>query len=196
MEDLASPAVLSGPSHVAHWHPPSERLSRKSGTHDIFQGMDLRQLRRLFQVAGEQDAEQRAQMVWRGSKGRRTMGQRQGEGEEESGADQAEVDVALAQALVGLRVRARTRSGIRAEGLRDANRRLRSAPQHRSCYANTATAQPPLELEAEDGASEDGQDQTAVAATKSDGEMLHDFSDGTSSRRARDPDRHLHGVRH
>lgn len=125
MEDLASPSVLPGPSHVSCWHP-TERQIRKTGTHDIFQGLNLRQLRRLFHVAGEQDAEQRARMVWGG--GRQTD---TGDREEEDEEVRAEVEIGLAQALVGLRVRARTRSGIRAEGHRDGVRRVRASTQHR-----------------------------------------------------------------
>lgn len=62
------------------------------GSGNIFRGVDLRQLQRLFRAAGDQDAEQRAQLVW---------GHR----------DEAE----LAQALVGLRARGRRR-GLRVEG--------------------------------------------------------------------------------
>uniref|UniRef100_A0AAY5EW48 Arginine vasopressin-induced protein 1 n=1 Tax=Electrophorus electricus TaxID=8005 RepID=A0AAY5EW48_ELEEL len=61
-----------------------ERRIRKSGSANIFQGVNFRQLRRLFQ-SGDDNA---------------------GEEEDEEG---------LAQALVRLRVRARNRSGIRAE---------------------------------------------------------------------------------
>uniref|UniRef100_A0A672NF20 Arginine vasopressin-induced protein 1 n=1 Tax=Sinocyclocheilus grahami TaxID=75366 RepID=A0A672NF20_SINGR len=75
----------------------SERRNRKSGTANIFQGVNLRQLRRLFQAAGDPDAEQRARMVW---------GNRR-------------VETGLAQALVGLRVRARNRSGLRVEAHKD-----------------------------------------------------------------------------
>ena len=126
MEDLASPSVLPGPSHVPCWNP-TERKTRKTGTHDIFQGVNLRQLRRLFQVAGDQDAEQRARMVWRG--GRKTA---QGDKEEEEEEEvRAEVEIGLAQALVGLRVRSRTRSGMRADRHRDGDRRVRPSTQHR-----------------------------------------------------------------
>lgn len=127
MEDLASPSVLPGPSHVPSWHP-TERQIRKTGTHDIFQGLNLRQLRRLFQVAGEQDAEQRARMVWGGGRG----GQQADTGDREVEEEEVrtEVEIGLAQALVGLRVRARTSSGIRAEGHRDGIRRIRTSTQH------------------------------------------------------------------
>uniref|UniRef100_A0A8C2FBB4 Arginine vasopressin-induced protein 1 n=1 Tax=Cyprinus carpio TaxID=7962 RepID=A0A8C2FBB4_CYPCA len=65
MEDVASASVLAGPSQPTCSRPPgSERRKRKSGTANIFQGVNLRQLRRLFQAAGDPDAEQRAQMVW------------------------------------------------------------------------------------------------------------------------------------
>lgn len=90
----------------------SERRMRKSGSANIFQGVNLRQLRRLFHSAGEPDAEQKARQVWRN--------RRRAEGDEEDGdadevSEEDEEDEGLAQALVGLRVRARNRSGIRAE---------------------------------------------------------------------------------
>nr|XP_046258160.1 arginine vasopressin-induced protein 1-like [Scatophagus argus] len=73
----------------------TERRSRKAGSGNIFSSVNLWQLQRLFRAAGDQDAEQRAQLVW-------------GHG------DEAE----LAQALIGLRARSHRR-GLRANG-RDA----------------------------------------------------------------------------
>lgn len=70
----------------------AERRSRKAGSGNIFSNVNLWQLQRLFRTAGDQDAEQRAQLVW---------GQR----------DEAE----LAQALIGLRARSHRR-GLRANG--------------------------------------------------------------------------------
>ncbi|XP_068183377.1 arginine vasopressin-induced protein 1 [Antennarius striatus] len=64
----------------------SER-SRKAGSGNIFSNVNLWQLQRLFKAAGDQDAEQRAQLVW---------GHR----------DEAE----LAQALIGLRTRSHRRA--------------------------------------------------------------------------------------
>uniref|UniRef100_A0A672R3Q6 Arginine vasopressin-induced protein 1 n=1 Tax=Sinocyclocheilus grahami TaxID=75366 RepID=A0A672R3Q6_SINGR len=98
MEDVASAPVLAGSSQPTFSRPSaSERRKRKSGTANIFQGVNLRQLRRLFQAAGDPDPEQRARMVW---------GNRR-------------VETGLAQALVGLRVRARNRSGLRVESHKD-----------------------------------------------------------------------------
>ena len=59
---------------------------------NIFSNVNLWQLQRLFRAAGDQDAEQRAQLVW---------GHR----------DEAE----LAQALIGLRSRSHRR-GLRTNG--------------------------------------------------------------------------------
>uniref|UniRef100_A0A8D2ZM16 Arginine vasopressin-induced protein 1 n=1 Tax=Scophthalmus maximus TaxID=52904 RepID=A0A8D2ZM16_SCOMX len=72
-----------------------DSLCRKAGSGNIFSNVNLCQLQRLFKAAGDQDAEQRAQVVW---------GHR----------DEAE----LAQALIGLRTRSHRR-GPRANG-RDA----------------------------------------------------------------------------
>uniref|UniRef100_A0A673CT98 Arginine vasopressin-induced protein 1 n=1 Tax=Sphaeramia orbicularis TaxID=375764 RepID=A0A673CT98_9TELE len=77
----ASPpsSVMAGPP--ALWRL-AERRSRKAGSGNIFSNVNPWQLQRLFRAAGDQDAEQRAQLVW-------------GHG------DEAE----LAQALIGLRAR-------------------------------------------------------------------------------------------
>ncbi|XP_026166006.1 arginine vasopressin-induced protein 1 [Mastacembelus armatus] len=87
-----SPPSSSGPSSL--WRL-AERRSRKGGSGNIFSNVNLWQLQRLFRAAGDQDAEQRAQVVW---------GHR----------DEAE----LAQALIGLRARSQRR-GLRTNG-RDA----------------------------------------------------------------------------
>lgn len=107
-------AVLPGAPQPAFCRTSaSERRIRKSGSANIFQGVNLRQLRRLFRSAGEPDAEQKARQVWRNR--RRAEGDEEdGDGAEASEEDEEE-DEGLAQALVGLRVRARNRSGIRAE---------------------------------------------------------------------------------
>ncbi|XP_028324809.1 arginine vasopressin-induced protein 1 [Gouania willdenowi] len=87
----ASPpsSVLAGPSSL--WRL-TDRRSRKTGSGNIFSDVNLWQLQKLFRAAGDQDAEQRAQLVW-------------GHG------DEAE----LAQALVGLRTRSQRR-GLRSAG--------------------------------------------------------------------------------
>lgn len=111
MEDPEPPSVVDGPSLL--WQP-EKRRSRKSGCSNIFAGVNLRQLRRLFHVAGDRDAEQRARLVW--GREERDRGR---EGGEEEERDEGEMDAGLAQALVGFRVRARSRSGIRTEGNRE-----------------------------------------------------------------------------
>lgn len=84
--------MVAGPSSL--WRL-AERRNRKAGSGNIFSDVNLWQLQRLFRAAGDQDAEQRAQLVW-------------GHG------DEAE----LAQALIGLRARSHRR-GLRTKG-RDA----------------------------------------------------------------------------
>ncbi|XP_037322050.2 arginine vasopressin-induced protein 1-like [Pungitius pungitius] len=87
----ASPpsSTAAGPSSL--WRL-SERRSRKAGSANIFSDVNLWQLQRLFQATGDQDAEQRAQLVW-------------GHGDETE----------LAQALKGLRGRSHRRA-VRANG--------------------------------------------------------------------------------
>lgn len=82
-------SMVAGPSSL--WRL-AERRSRKAGSGNIFSNVNLWQLQRLFRAAGDQDAEQRAQLVW---------GHR----------DEAE----LAQALIGLRARGHRR-GLRTNG--------------------------------------------------------------------------------
>ncbi|KAM3605539.1 uncharacterized protein V6R79_000407 [Siganus canaliculatus] len=84
-----SSSMMAGPSSL--WRL-AERRNRKSGSGNIFSNVNLWQLQRLFRAAGDQDAEQRAQLVW-------------GHG------DEAE----LAQALIGLRTRSHRR-GLRTNG--------------------------------------------------------------------------------
>lgn len=88
----ASPpsSMVAGPSSSL-WRL-AERRNRKAGSANIFSNVNLWQLQRLFRAAGDQDAEQRAQLIW-------------GQG------DEAE----LAQALIGLRARSHRR-GLRANG--------------------------------------------------------------------------------
>lgn len=115
---VSAPAVLLGaPQRTFCQSSTSERRMRKSGSANIFQGVKLRQLRRLFHSAGEPDAERKARQVWRSR--RRADGD--GEEDEDEGSEvEEEEDEGLAQALVGLRVRARNRNGIRAEASRGA----------------------------------------------------------------------------
>ncbi|XP_070684585.1 uncharacterized protein avpi1 [Pempheris klunzingeri] len=93
----------------------SNRRSRKSGCSNIFTGVNLHQLHRLFRTAGHRDAEHRAKLVWQGMD-TDIEGAEEERGEE---GEEMEDEAGLAQALVGLRVRARNKSGIRAEGHRD-----------------------------------------------------------------------------
>ncbi|CAL8298656.1 unnamed protein product [Merluccius merluccius] len=74
-----------------------ERRVRKPATANIFGGVALWQLQKLFRAAGDQDAEQRAQLVW-------------GHGGGSGGGGEAQ----LAQALIGLRARGRRR-GLRVD---------------------------------------------------------------------------------
>ncbi|XP_017288485.1 arginine vasopressin-induced protein 1 [Kryptolebias marmoratus] len=88
-----SSSVLVGPSS-SPWRL-AERRNRKAGSGNIFSSVNLWQLQRLFRAAGDQDAEQRAQVIW---------GHRD--------------DAELAQALIGMRTRSQRR-GLRTNG-RDA----------------------------------------------------------------------------
>lgn len=88
----------------------SNQRSRKSGCSNIFSGINLHQLHRLFRTAGDRDAEHHAKLVWR-----RMDGEVETEVEAEDMGDEA----GLAQALVGLRVRARNKAGIRVEEYKD-----------------------------------------------------------------------------
>lgn len=86
-------SVVAGPS--SHWRL-ADRRARKAGSANIFSNVNLCQLQRLFKAAGDQDAEQRAQLIWGHS-------------------DEAE----LAQALIGLRARSHKRGprGSRRDAL-------------------------------------------------------------------------------
>ena len=113
MEDDAPPSGEDGQSLL--W-----RQSRKTGCSNIFAGVNLRQLRRLFHVAGDRDAEHRARLVWGRGRGGGGGGEEEAEeAEEEERKEEEEEGGLLAQALVGMRARARTRMGRRAEGLRE-----------------------------------------------------------------------------
>ncbi|XP_067439312.1 uncharacterized protein avpi1 [Thunnus thynnus] len=93
----------------------SNRRCRKSGCSNIFTGVNMHQLHRLFRTAGDRDAEHRAKLVWQGADADMEGAEEEKEKEGEERGDEA----GLAQALVGLRVRARNKAGFRAEGHRD-----------------------------------------------------------------------------
>ncbi|XP_035806419.2 uncharacterized protein avpi1 [Amphiprion ocellaris] len=111
-EALASSSTEDG--QITQWKF-SSRHSRKSGRSNIFTGVNLHQLQRLFRTAGDRNAEHRAKLVWRGMDADLEGAE---EEKEESGMER-EDEAGLAQALVGLRVRARNKAGIRVEGHRE-----------------------------------------------------------------------------
>uniref|UniRef100_A0A3Q3EI75 Arginine vasopressin-induced protein 1 n=2 Tax=Kryptolebias marmoratus TaxID=37003 RepID=A0A3Q3EI75_KRYMA len=94
---------------------PSSRHSRKSGYSNIFSGLNLHQLHRLFRTAGDRNAEHRAKLVWQEME---TDVEGEEEGKQREG-EEREDEAGLAQALVGLRVRARNKAGLRSEGHSD-----------------------------------------------------------------------------
>uniref|UniRef100_A0A3B3T5A5 Arginine vasopressin-induced protein 1 n=1 Tax=Paramormyrops kingsleyae TaxID=1676925 RepID=A0A3B3T5A5_9TELE len=81
MEDPPPPSAVVAPPEP--WQLPECRR-RRCGSANIFHGLGLRQLQRLFHRSGDHNAEHRAQLVWRRS-----------DGEE------------LARALIGLRTGSR-----------------------------------------------------------------------------------------
>ncbi|KAF7218013.1 arginine vasopressin-induced protein 1 [Nothobranchius furzeri] len=105
---MAEALDLSSTEDDLRWKP-SSRHSRKSGSSNIFSGVNLHQLHKLFRTAGDRNAEHRAKLVWQEME---TDVERAEEEKEQEGEDEA----GLAQALVGLRVRARNKTGIRTEG--------------------------------------------------------------------------------
>ncbi|XP_044046226.1 uncharacterized protein avpi1 isoform X2 [Siniperca chuatsi] len=110
-----APASASSEESLPVQWKLSNRCNRKSGCSNIFTGVNLQQLHRLFRTAGDRDAEHRAKLVWRGMDADIEGAEKAKEEEGEEREDEA----GLAQALVGLRVRARNKAGIRAEGHRD-----------------------------------------------------------------------------
>ncbi|TSK18073.1 hypothetical protein Baya_1453 [Bagarius yarrelli] len=164
---VSAAAVLPGAPQPTLCQTSGRRM-RKSGSANIFQGVNLRQLRRLFRSAGEPDAEQKARQVW---KNRRRV---EGDEEDEDGDEVSDEDEGLAQALVGLRVRARNRSGIRSE----TNRGVRAFGHSRT------TERSPSEILAED--------DVAKSRDTLDEEDLRT----TWSRDEKDPERYLHRIRH
>ncbi|XP_053189413.1 arginine vasopressin-induced protein 1 [Scomber japonicus] len=188
----------SPPSSMVAGPPPlwrlAERRSRKAGSGNIFSDVNLWQLQRLFRAAGDQDAEQRAQLIW---------GHR----------DEAE----LAQALVALRARSHHR-GLRTNGRDILGSRWLRAFNHLRIGESLPSSQgkdPANESESESGAhsSPEPHRHTSVGTTgrgtvatvalnKSQGPT------GTSERPVRagvglrrggeknDPERYLHRILH
>lgn len=76
--------------------------------------MNLQQLHRLFRGAGDRDAEHRARLVWRGTEEDAEKDMER-EMEEVREVEEKRDDTGLAQALVGLRVRARNKAGFRVD---------------------------------------------------------------------------------
>ncbi|KAI1887024.1 hypothetical protein AGOR_G00201780 [Albula goreensis] len=189
MEDPMLPStVAGGPSQF--WRVAGRR-ERKSGSPNIFRDVNLRQLQRLFQRAGDRDAEQRAQLVW-------------GHG------DAAE----LAQALIALRARGR-RSRLRGDAARDTQgpRWLRAFGHLKINEASMVTAddEDSVEVEpsplggpetAQGGVAEDQVDKPLVEGCI-DSERLQKSPvgslwsrQGALSTRERDPERYLHRILH
>ncbi|XP_073334095.1 uncharacterized protein avpi1 [Pagrus major] len=110
-----APASTSSEDGLSALWQFSNRRSRKSGCSNIFTGVNLHQLHRLFRTAGGRDAEHRAKLVWQGMDTDREGA----EAAKEEEGEEIEGEAGLAQALVGLRVRARNKAGIRAEGHRE-----------------------------------------------------------------------------
>lgn len=110
MSESSGSTTCDAPLHL-QWKM-SGRRSRKSGCPNIFSGVNIQQLHRLLRGAGDKDAEHRARLVRRG-----TEEETEKEVEEEDREVEERRDKAgLAQALVGLRVRARNKAGFRVEG--------------------------------------------------------------------------------
>uniref|UniRef100_A0A673WQ19 Arginine vasopressin-induced protein 1 n=1 Tax=Salmo trutta TaxID=8032 RepID=A0A673WQ19_SALTR len=118
MEDPEPPSVVDGPSLL--WQP-EKRRSRKSGCSNIFAGVNLRQLRRLFHVAGDRDAEQRARLVW--GREERDRGREGGEEQEEE-REEGEMDAGLAQAPSERPHLERLGAAMRQGGTKDPERYL------------------------------------------------------------------------
>ncbi|XP_041729247.2 uncharacterized protein avpi1 [Coregonus clupeaformis] len=196
MEDPEPPYVADGPSLL--WQP-EKRRSRKSGCSNIFAGVNLRQLRRLFQVAGDRDAEQRARLVWGG--GERDGGREGGEEEREEG----EMDAGLARALVGFRVRARSRSGIRMEGHREpkflkafGHLRIKEGLDHPEEDDEEGDPSDIGELEPLPGGSTgaEGGAPLTDALRPSERPHLGRLGAATRQERTKDPEHYLHRVLH
>ncbi|KAJ8284704.1 hypothetical protein COCON_G00035540 [Conger conger] len=187
MDDLTPPSTVAGPSQF--WRV-SERRSRKSGSPNIFRDVNLRQLQRLFQRAGDQDAEQRARLVW-------------GHGEAAE----------LTQALIALRARGR-RSRLRVEGARDAQGvKCLQAFGHLRINETSVATSGDEDSEAEPGpfgrpeptpgAMPGGQGDKPVAEGHKDSERLQKVPVSSlwrprilSQEKDRNPERYLHRILH
>ncbi|TWW78894.1 arginine vasopressin-induced protein 1 [Takifugu flavidus] len=173
-------SVVAGPSSL--WRL-ADRRARKAGSANIFSNVNLCQLQRLFRAAGDQDAEQRAQLIWGHS-------------------DETE----LAQALIGLRARSHKRGprGSRRDAL---GSHWLQAFNHLRIGENLPNNQKKDSLE--DSDSEDGaqnrpdphQHNSSMVLAESRGPA------GTSERPGRpnsglrrggenDPERYLHRILH
>lgn len=122
MSEARGSTACDGALHL-QWKT-SGRRSRKSGCPNIFSGVNLQQLHRLFRGAGDRDAEHRARLVWRGTE--EDAEKEVEEEEEDRGEEERRDDAGLAQALVGLRVRARNKAGFRMEGPKE-HKRLKAS---------------------------------------------------------------------
>lgn len=165
----------------------AERRGRKAGSGNIFGGVNLWQLQRLFRAAGDQDAEQRAQLVW-------------GQG------DEAE----LAQALIGLRARSRRR-GLRAEARDGLGSRWMKAFNHLRIGDVSASSQvkDPVEGSNSEGGGHGntepqsrtlkGTERGGAEATDSQGPAgppERPSRAGLRKGRDKDPERYLHRILH
>lgn len=173
----SSSSVMAGPSSV--WRL-AERRSRKAGSANIFSSVHLWQLQRLFRAAGDQDAEQRAQLVW----GRR---------------DEAE----LAQALVALRARGqrrglrRGRDALGAHWLRAFNH-LRIGESSQS-HTGKDPEEPCSESESDlQDPAPDHQNWNCPSPPTDPSERAKERTvrGGPGLRREADPDRYLHRILH
>ncbi|XP_048124921.1 arginine vasopressin-induced protein 1-like [Alosa alosa] len=189
--EVPTPVTVAGPSRV--WC----RRSRKVGVADIFVGVSVRELQHLFRSSGDDEAEQRAQVVW-------------GRG------DPAE----LTQALMGLRARGwRNRSSRHTLGPRwlrafghlrisenstsgDNNKDKEgeaqthsdgdTAPTHTHTQTHTHTHSPESKGEVRKGQEEahsGGDTQTAPSLTSRVGLALRRGGEGN-------PERYLHRIIH
>ncbi|XP_034059651.1 arginine vasopressin-induced protein 1 [Gymnodraco acuticeps] len=188
----ASPpaSMVAGPSPL--WRL-ADRRSRKAGSANIFSDVNLWQLQRLFKAAGDQDAEQRAQLVW---------GQ----------TDEAE----LAQALIGLRARSQRR-GLKSNGREALGSHWLRAFNHLRIGESSPSSpgkDPAEENESEAGAHDSPESGRHTSSGTSGGATgatvgLTEGLDhaGTSERPARpnsglkrgegnNPERYLHRIRH
>ncbi|XP_068424528.1 arginine vasopressin-induced protein 1-like [Clinocottus analis] len=183
-----SSSVVAGPSSL--WRL-SDRRSRKAGSANIFSNVNLWQLQRLFRAAGDQDAEQRAQLVW-------------GDGDEGE----------LAQALKGLRARGHRR-GLRANGREALGSHWLRAFNHLRIGESSPSSQgkgPGEESDSEAGgahSSPEPRRHTSIGTTARGTGVLTESQGplGTSERPARtssglrrggenNPERYLHKILH